>query len=63
MSIEPIVYKNSEFGDGDGPIVYSNIGCRGYETSLFDCPKLDNGLFTCSRNTIAGVKCVDGKHL
>ena len=60
VSIEPVVYKNSEFGDGDGPIIYSDIGCRGYETSIFDCPKIDNGQFTCSRNNIAGVKCVDG---
>ena len=58
---EFVVYKNSEFGDGDGPIIYSNIGCRGFENSIFDCPRIDDGLFTCSRNNIAGIKCVEGK--
>ena len=61
--VDFIVYKNSEFGAGDGPIIYSNVMCRGFEASIFDCPKIDDGLFTCSHNNIAGIKCVDGMYV
>ena len=54
------MYTNSFFGDGDVPIVYSNMGCRGYEASVLECTKEQIGTFSCSRDNIAGVICQDG---
>ena len=60
---EPTVYRDSHFGDGDGPIVYSNLDCKGYEDSLSDCSKHKYGNFSCSRERVAGIKCQDGRYL
>ena len=61
FSVEPTVYTNSYFGAGNGPVIYSNLGCRGYETTVVDCPKSSYGSFTCSRKNIAGITCQDSK--
>ena len=58
---EPTVYKNSYFGDGSVPIVYSNLGCHGYENTVLDCSREEFGSFSCSRNNIAGVTCQDSE--
>ena len=58
-SIEPTVYLNSYFGDGNQAIVYSNINCGGFEGGLSDCEKQQYGSFTCSRNNIVGIVCRD----
>ena len=60
-SIEPTVYTNSYFGDGNQAIVYSNIHCGGFEGSLIDCEKQQYGSFTCSRNNIVGIVCRDSE--
>ena len=57
---EPIVYTDSHFGDGDGPIVYSNLDCEGYEDNLNECDKSKYGNFSCSRKKVVGIKCQEG---
>ena len=57
---EPTVYTDSEFGDGNVPIIYSNLECKGYEESLNECNKKNYGNFSCSRKKVAGIKCQDG---
>ena len=58
--LAPIVYSNSYFGDGDGPIVWSSISCSGQESSISLCPKSQYLYFSSSRNDVAGVLCQDG---
>ncbi|XP_019854372.1 PREDICTED: scavenger receptor cysteine-rich domain superfamily protein-like [Amphimedon queenslandica] len=57
---EPTVYNTSAmYGDGDGAIIFSDFGCEGYETNVFDCSRSSYGYFTCSRDNVVGVKCKD----
>jgi deleted-in-malignant-brain-tumors protein 1 len=56
---EPTIYTNSYFGDGSGPVLYSNMDCGGYENTIVNCDKSTYGSFTCSRKNIAGVVCRD----
>ena len=60
LYVEPTVYTNSYFGDGDLPIVYSNMECRGYENTVLECTKQEFGTFTCSRDKVVGITCQDG---
>ena len=59
---EPYVFTNSTFGAGQFPIVYSNLGCVGFENSLGACQKQTYPNATCSRNNVAGVLCGYGEH-
>ena len=59
---EPVVYRGSMFGDGDGPIVYSNLKCEGFESDLTSCDKDEFPLSVCSRSNVVGVLCKDGKY-
>ena len=49
---EPTVYTDSEFGDGNVPIIFSNLECKGYEESLNKCNKKNYGNFSCSRKKL-----------
>ena len=53
-------FVDSAFGAGDGPIVYSNFGCQGFETSLSACSKDSYPSFTCNNGNTAGILCADG---
>jgi deleted-in-malignant-brain-tumors protein 1 len=53
----PIVLSGSEFGSGQYPIVYSNMGCGGWETNITDCNKMIYPQSNCSRGNVAGVLC------
>ena len=54
---EPTIFNNSYYGDGNYPIVYSNINCRGWENAITDCNK-DNYLeYTCPSGHVAGLRC------
>lgn len=53
----------STFGESIGPIVYSQVRCGGWETSLDECMKTKYIDFTCPRDRIAGALCVDGELL
>ena len=60
---EPIAFHNSYFGDGYGPIIYSNVSCGGWEQRVTDCAKATYPGFTCSREQTAGVLCGERKWL
>ena len=50
-----------QFGSGNGPMMYSNISCQGYEKSLSQCSKQQYLSFTClNNNYIAEVRCYEG---
>ena len=51
------------YGSGDGPIVYSNLNCQGWQKSFSECSKSTYLQFTCSSTNIAGVLCTDGKYM
>ena len=46
FKLESTVYVNSNFGDGNQAIVYSDVQCGGYEGSLSDCVKQHYGSLT-----------------
>ena len=56
---EPTLYSNSEFGEGEGPIVLSNVECGGWETDIFQCSSKKYLSFSCPRTHTAGVLCRD----
>ena len=56
-----IVYYNSEHGDGNGPILYSDVSCIGYEDGIYDCEKDSyDDISSCSRTNLIGLLCSDG---
>lgn len=57
LFLEPIVLPNSEFGDGTYPIVYSNVTCGGWESTITQCNKVEYMNTICSRKHTAGVLC------
>ena len=56
---DPTVYTNSYFGDGDGPILYSELACKNYESTIVQCDKKEFGSFECERTNVAGITCQD----
>ena len=54
---EPYVFYNSHFGDGQYPIVYSDVNCGGWEDLLVECEFTKIPELTCSRKNTAGVLC------
>ena len=63
-STEPIVFSDSYFGDGIYPIIYSNMGCGGWESNVIkECKKQTYNDFFCTRDNIAGVLCGYGNTL
>ena len=60
--VEPNITTNSKYGTGNGPIIYSNLNCQGWQRSFSECSKSTYRHFTCSSTNIAGVLCTDGKY-
>ena len=60
---EPTIYSNSEFGEGKGPIVLSNVECGGWETDIIQCSSKEHLTFSCPRNHTAGVLCRDCEYI
>ena len=54
------VINSSMFGEGAGPVVYSNVLCDSWEPQILLCPKNIYGSFQCSNANVAGVICRDG---
>ena len=51
--------KNAKYGQGEGPIWLSKVGCTGGESSLFNCPHPGWGnVGSCTHGNDAGVKCL-----
>ena len=61
LTTEPIAYSKSYFGAGDGPIIYSQMTCGGWERDISQCTKAEVFEFTCSREQVAGVLCGYGE--
>ena len=53
----PIIVSSSIFGHGTGDIFLDNMGCRGNETNLVDCPHNGVGVHNCFYGQDAGVIC------
>ena len=47
--------SGAAFGQGDGPIVMSNVNCDGDEARVMDCSLSVN--HTCAHGNDAGVRC------
>jgi deleted-in-malignant-brain-tumors protein 1 len=57
---EPMIYTDSSvYGEPYGPIVYSNVSCKGYETNVAQCVKATYPNIQCSRSQVAGLFCTD----
>ena len=60
MCLHADVFPLKRFGGGSGSILLTNVGCTGYETTLFDCsariPRR-----SCVHAEDAGVKCLSGE--
>ena len=52
-------YRNANFGQGIGQIWLDNVGCTGYESSLFSCSHSGVGSHNCGHSEDAGVRCND----
>ena len=52
------MYSNSEYSDGDGPILYSYVSCNGREDGLADC----ENIYSCPHTYLTGLLCCDGKY-
>ena len=51
----------STFGEGNGPIFLTNLGCQGSELSLLNCSRLVFVGTRCTHGRDVGVKC-ERKH-
>ena len=60
LQIEPVAYLGSTFGESIGPIIFSNVQCGGWESSLEECLKTYYIDVSCTGDRLAGVMCVDG---
>ena len=52
---------NRIFGPGTGAIFMDDVGCRGNETNLLECPHKGIGILkSCDHDADAGVICLQG---
>ena len=52
-----IARSEAFYGQGSGNILLDNVGCRGNETRLIDCPNNGIGVHNCRHSEDAGVTC------
>ena len=57
FSISAAISLTSGFTNGVGQIWLDNVGCRGTETRLIDCPASPLGSHNCGHIEDAGVRC------
>ncbi|XP_019850477.1 PREDICTED: scavenger receptor cysteine-rich domain superfamily protein-like [Amphimedon queenslandica] len=55
----PIARSNAYFGETNGPVLFSNFGCGGYESGIYSCSKSSQPNFNCTQQYTAGVTCKD----
>lgn len=58
--VAPNVYYNSKYGESSGPVVYSHVNCKGWETQLLGCTKNTFPNVNCSPEKTIGLICKDG---
>ena len=59
--IDTDTYYYSEFGGGDGPIIWSHVYCYGWEDTIFECSKDIYPDISCpGTGFVAGVSCREG---
>ena len=56
-----IAYHYAFFGAGNGPIIYSNVDCGGWEESFSECSKASFPQFFCLQTSVSGLLCGYGK--
>lgn len=56
-----IAYHYSYFGAGNGPIIYSDVDCGGWEDVISECSKNSFPQFFCLRSSVAGLLCGYGE--
>ena len=56
-------YTTGYSAGSSGPVVMSELDCRGNENSLAHCPQAPFSVGTCPAQTIAGVECYTGKYI
>ena len=54
------IFTNAHFGEGTGPIAYTNVACSGIESSLLDCD-YSTDVSTCTHGDDAGASCQESK--
>ena len=57
-AIGALIYRNAYFGQGSGPILFSDVSCNGNEFSLDQCGFSSKTYFS-SHSTDVGVKCLE----
>ena len=55
-----VISINSKFGDGNGPMVYTDVNCFGHEKHISECFKNEFPYFTCDRQYTVVLRCYDG---
>ena len=59
--IDPLTYFDAHFGETTGPVIWSNLACSGWETSIHHCNKDVFPNFNCTQQNTAGVTCTDSR--
>ena len=54
------IYTNAHFGEGTGPIAFTNVACSGIESNLMDCD-YSTDLGTCTHSDDVGASCQEGE--
>ena len=52
-----VTVRTNIFGRGTGPIFLDDVGCRGDETNLNDCPHRGVSVHNCDHDEDVGVIC------
>ena len=60
-SIGPTLHYRAQFGIGTGPVGWSYVYCKGWETTIHDCTRSTYPSFTCYPQYTVGVTCKEGK--
>ena len=61
LNIDPNTYFDAHFGETVGPIIWSNVNCVGWESSIQYCSKDSFPNFNCSQRYTVGITCKDGQ--
>ncbi|XP_072176515.1 scavenger receptor cysteine-rich domain-containing protein DMBT1-like [Diadema setosum] len=57
LGFDGVAQSQQYFGWGTGPIYLDDVGCNGYEDSIFDCPHNGIGNHDCGHYEDIGVRC------